>query len=280
MAFLYNIKELNELLENFFQLINTRIVVFDDQFHEIISFPVHQTSFCKLIRTFPSLKEKCNECDKNACKKVSRLSEPYIYKCHVNLTEAIVPIKMDNKIYGFILLGQIILDEEKEQYLLRITSYLDSHNIKKEKAILAIQEQTVMSKIKLIAACKILQKNATTLIYTKAIALKKNKVADQIETYINLNLDKELSIDIICDKFNISKSRLCSISKADYGIGIAKYIRLARVQKAKELLLDTDTTIYLIAIKIGINDYNYFTKVFKSITGLTPSEYRKNGYNL
>ena len=48
------------------------------------------------------------------------------------------------------------------------------------------------------------------------------------------------------------------------------------MDKAKLLLGETDSPVKDIASQVGIFDYNYFTKVFKAYTGVTPSRYRKN----
>ena len=49
-----------------------------------------------------------------------------------------------------------------------------------------------------------------------------------------------------------------------------------RIRNAKELLLSTNEQVGEIARKVGIPDYNYFTKIFRKMTGQTPTQYRKN----
>ena len=46
------------------------------------------------------------------------------------------------------------------------------------------------------------------------------------------------------------------------------------LQRAKELLTDTNIPIYQIANEVGIDDYNYFTKIFKKEIGITPKDFR------
>jgi YesN/AraC family two-component response regulator len=59
---------------------------------------------------------------------------------------------------------------------------------------------------------------------------------------------------------------------------IHKYINSLRIQAAIKLLNTSFISIQDIAAHVGIDDCNYFTKVFKKEVGLTPSEYRKNLY--
>jgi len=232
-----------------------------------------------MLRKIPEIDQKCIECDQRALLRSQRIDNPYIYRCHANLTEAIIPIKSDDKIYGFFVIGQMIKKDDKELVIKTIENYKQSYPICEKDLQKAINKQTVFSSEKLESACNILQFNAKYLILTKKITLEKNKIAEQIEHYISNNLTEELSINCLCSKFSISKSTLCHIAKVYYGLGIAKYIKLTRIQKAKGLLLDTDLQICEISDCVGIDDYNYFTKMFASVVGMTPRQYRKTGYN-
>ena len=58
------------------------------------------------------------------------------------------------------------------------------------------------------------------------------------------------------------------------GKTLSRMIAERRVAAAKLLLLRSNTPISAVAESVGITDYNYFTKVFRSITGMTPSAYR------
>ena len=57
---------------------------------------------------------------------------------------------------------------------------------------------------------------------------------------------------------------------------VTRLISQRRVQAAKRLLLREDIPISSVAERVGFSDYNYFTKIFKAIEGVTPSAYRKH----
>ena len=57
-------------------------------------------------------------------------------------------------------------------------------------------------------------------------------------------------------------------------MGIAAYIKKLRMEKAKELLKQTDLTISQVAAQTGFSDYNYFCRVFKKETGIPAKKYR------
>jgi two-component system response regulator YesN len=87
--------------------------------------------------------------------------------------------------------------------------------------------------------------------------------------------DTELNLNIICSYLNISASRFSTIFKNTTGETFMEVLIRIRMQKAKELLENTDLKNYEIAEKVGFSDPHYFSIVFKKMTGKTPSEYAK-----
>jgi len=74
---------------------------------------------------------------------------------------------------------------------------------------------------------------------------------------------------------NLSVCRFIRKFKETMNISPIKYIEKIRMDKSKELLTNTDLTIYEISEVVGYNDPFYFSKVFKRNTGLSPTAYRK-----
>jgi len=99
------------------------------------------------------------------------------------------------------------------------------------------------------------------------------KVIDVINERYN---DPELSIKEISKKVFLNHTYLCAVFKKETGKTINQYITEFRIEKAKELLIE-DSTIKISAIgrNVGYPDQNYFTKIFKKIVNITPSEYRE-----
>lgn len=69
-------------------------------------------------------------------------------------------------------------------------------------------------------------------------------------------------------------SYLSCLFKKKTGVNISRYVNQVRVEAAKELLDTTTKCITEICFEVGFNDSNYFAKVFKQITAMTPKEYR------
>ena len=76
----------------------------------------------------------------------------------------------------------------------------------------------------------------------------------------------------------ISKNKLYSLFKKYNKLTVYQYITEKRMSEAKKLLISTDLTIKEISFSVGIDDYNYFIKLFKKFTNVAPLQYRKTFY--
>ncbi len=94
--------------------------------------------------------------------------------------------------------------------------------------------------------------------------------------YIEKNYaDPDLNLNSVCSYLSISTSRFSTIFKNITGETFMEVLIRIRMQKAKELLENTDLKNYEIAEKVGFSDPHYFSLSFKKMTGKTPSEYAR-----
>ena len=94
--------------------------------------------------------------------------------------------------------------------------------------------------------------------------------------FIDANYSQPLSVEEIAREVCLSPSRLSHIVKEELGSTLGGYISKIRIDKAKNLLVDTETSISQIALEVGFPDQSYFTKVFKKIEKCTPKAFRQN----
>jgi two-component system, response regulator YesN len=92
--------------------------------------------------------------------------------------------------------------------------------------------------------------------------------------YINHNYRKDLSLKEISQEIGLSLYYFSHIFKEEVGESFVTYLNRVRIREAKKLLQETNLNIAEISYKVGYNDPNYFTRVFKEYTSMTPSDYR------
>ncbi|WP_068675480.1 helix-turn-helix domain-containing protein [Oceanobacillus sp. Castelsardo] len=94
--------------------------------------------------------------------------------------------------------------------------------------------------------------------------------------YMYAHYMEDVSLETVAQHVNLSVNYFSTIFKETTGLSFIDYITYLRIEKAKILLMKLDYTIYKIADEIGYKSSRYFSRVFKSITGVTPTQYRNS----
>ncbi len=276
MRFFIDKERLQKLLKDFYTITKIRIVVFDESFCEVASYPNHHSKYCELLRQDQEALKKCSLCDKEACEKSKRLKQTVIYQCYAGLTEAVTPIQQGDITVGYIMFGQLLRTDNKDRMWEKIYAMVSEFSVDQERLKYLFFSKDVITGEMISSVASIMQACAGYLYLSKVVSTQKDSVEARIDSYIRENISQALSVSKLCDVFGLTKTRLYEISEYSYGEGIAEHIRKLRVAKAKKLMEETEKKISEIAEECGIPDYNYFTKIFKRMNqGITPREYRK-----
>lgn len=90
------------------------------------------------------------------------------------------------------------------------------------------------------------------------------------------DIEKNISLEMYAERYHISKTYLSYLFKKEVGNSFVKYVTEVKIARAKVLLWKSDKKIYEISTSLSFDDTEYFSRIFKSITGMTPSSFRKN----
>ena len=268
----YGLEKMQELLQDFYNLTDMKICIYDDAENELCYYPEKRSSFCELLRKNEAMDKRCKECDHHAFAECRKTYKQYVYTCHAGLLECISPIIYDEKIIGYIVIGQIKTDE-KTSFSVNETTL--SENDKKQlrarfDLLPSADIKKIHSAMRILDAC-------TGYEYLKGlINASGNKIDVQLGGYGNDNLAGDLSVQTLCYRFHLSHSEIYSIFKEYFCSTPAEYVKTRRLYKACELLKNTALPVNKIAQQCGIPDYNYFSKIFKAYMGMSPRTYRKN----
>ncbi len=271
----FNIEKLEKLLKSFYILTHVRIVIYDNNFNEIVSYPQNDCDFCRHIRIDKLGEIKCHQSNLEAFKRCYQSEDLYVYKCHAGLVEAMIHLRIKDIIVGYIMFGQISDIEDDDLRFINLCKE-NVYDKNDEKIKKYIQKIEFLSEEELQASSTILLSLAKYAVSERLVSVRKEKFTYDLEQYLEEHIsDNEIRISDLSKYLSMSRTNLYNAAEKYLGMGIARYIKLYRIEKAKTLLIESDESITEIAYKVGFNDYNYFCRVFKSEVGKSAKKFKE-----
>jgi transcriptional regulator GlxA family with amidase domain len=103
-------------------------------------------------------------------------------------------------------------------------------------------------------------------------------IVRDMQEHIDAHLDDPIQVGTLAEQFGVSERTLTRRFTAATGLGPQAYLQLVRVNLAQRLLETTSDPVASISHALGYGDVNAYRRVFKQVTGLSPSDYRsQNG---
>ncbi|MBU5255573.1 AraC family transcriptional regulator [Tissierella praeacuta] len=182
----------------------------------------------------------------------------------------------DNKMEGImevlVSLQDIIVNELDIRVSMgvgTVVNSLDSIRFSHRYAMLAVQYALSIGENQIILYNEIEDSKV-------AASVNKDSIADKIEEYVLNNFARQdFSVDEIAEEVNLSLGYIRQIFRNEKGVTLNDYIISCRIDKAKELLINTDSTAKDISESVGYYDNRYFYTLFKKKVGMTTEEFRK-----
>lgn len=118
-------------------------------------------------------------------------------------------------------------------------------------------------------------KNALNVKAETANTTKHQKVHEVVE-YIVDHCAEQITLDMVADRFFVSKSYLSRIFKEVTGFTVNEFINVQKIKQAQMILTETELPIAVVAKKMGFESLTYFEKVFRRYSEISPLKYRKH----
>ncbi len=135
-------------------------------------------------------------------------------------------------------------------------------------------------KAALLKIIAVLAKEGLFFRGTDTNPVSRDKMRREVLEYLDLHYSERLYLGDIAAHFGMSPKYFCRYFKNSFGRTLMEYLHHFRIKQASALLLGTDMRIMDIAFAVGFDNFSYFIRKFKELTGMTPSEYRKSSGDL
>lgn len=234
--------------------------------------------FCQLVRSDPELSRHCERCDSRGGLEAISRGTPHIYLCHFNIVDAAIPIMMEDKYFGAIMVGQVILSSGAEELepISRLSerAKLAKHSVNYE------QYFNMLPHLSLERVQLIVDMLSQLCGYIVNEAMEKNLALEMCaaNTQHNALVANNLSAYSISNLENINKRISSAITNAYIGTGAKPAAQLSDgiVKQAMEYMYNNKNescTLEEMAEICHVSP-SYFSKLFKKTTGENYSAYR------
>jgi AraC-like DNA-binding protein/ligand-binding sensor protein len=248
--------------------------------------PVHESNalenpFCTLMAKTSRTCAACLEVQEKIAENPG--PGPRTVLCFAGLSDTAIPLRFGHELVGFLQTGQVFVGKgpEKGQFG-RLAKQLVDWGIKTDlsKVEEAWFHTRVLKPEQYQAMVRLLG------IFAQHLAIVGNQVVTQernaeppaivrAKQYIAAHQDQELSLGEVAKAVNTSSFYFCKLFKKATGLNFTDYVSRVRVEKAKNLLLNPNVRISEVAYEVGFQSLTHFNRVFRRISGESPTEYRR-----
>jgi len=207
--------------------------------------------------------------------------EPQSVTCQMGLCDSAVPLRLGNKLIGYLQTGQVFRKRPTETQFQRTFKLAREWGIEVNEADLrtAFFNTRVLSRKEHEAMVQLLAIFAQHIsMLTNQIVVRQENaqppVIARAKEFIREHQAENLSLGQVARAVNSSTFYFCKMFKKVTGVNFTSYVSRVRIEKAKDLLLNPNLRISEIAYEVGFQSLTHFNRVFKKFLGQSPTEYR------
>ena len=249
---------------------------------ESFELPFHgkknENPFCAFLADRKGASSFCLQTQERLSKQQGQ--QPCSVRCPFGLTETRVPVQLGDRLIGFLQVGQVFTQPPKLTAFKKTVRHLFPIGSASEKKLLELWKKTpVIPAEKYAATVQLLKFFAKQLSgLSNQIVIEEANAESPVITrargYIAAHKIEALSLATVAKVAGASVFHFCKIFHKSTGLNFTEYVARARVEAAREGLLNPNRRISEIAYDVGFQSLTQFNRTFKRIFGQSPSEYR------
>ena len=207
--------------------------------------------------------------------------EPQTVTCQLGLCDTAVPVRLGDKLIGYLQTGQLFRRKPTETQFQRTLKLAREWGVEVSEPelraayfnsrLLSTREHEAMVKLLAIFAQHI------SMLMNQIVVRQENAeppVIAKAKEFIREHQAENLSLGQVAKAVNTSTFYFCKMFKKFTGVNFTDYVSRVRIEKAKDLLLNPNLRISEIAYEVGFQSLTHFNRVFKRILGQSPTDYR------
>jgi AraC-like DNA-binding protein/ligand-binding sensor protein len=250
---------------------------------ETFDLPFHgkrmENAFCAMMARRNS---SCSACLLTQDKlRQAALEKTATVICAHGLCEAAVPVRLGDKVIGFLQTGQVLLEKPSSAKVEKVVAHAREQGSEEKPEALrdAYLKTPVISREKFLSTLQLLN------IFGELLSIKSNQVAvaqanaespvvTKAKKIIQDRHAEELSLGQVAQEVHVSPFYLCKLFRKATGMTFTEFVSRTRMEKAKSLLLNPNLRVSEIVYEVGFQSLTHFNRVFKKMMGESPTGFR------
>jgi AraC-like DNA-binding protein/ligand-binding sensor protein len=239
----------------------------------------NESPFCALVLETSRACGSCLQVQEKLA--AGAVEEPHTVACPAGLCDTAVPVRLGDRLIGFLQTGQVFRKEPTEAQFGRTLRLVEEWGVHVDQTKLkeAYFNTRVVPTKQHEAIVKLLAIFAQHLsMLSNQVLLQQDNseppVITRAKEYIQEHQTEHLRLGHVAKAVNTSTFYFCKMFKKVTGINFTDYLSRVRIEKSKNLLLNPNLRVSEIAFEVGFQSLTHFNRVFKKILGQSPTQYR------
>lgn len=274
MILKFDKEKLNSILSDYSRVTGVSIALVDSDFEFMASSDGKGCKFCRILQEADNA-YRCRNSDLELLRKCKLSGKAETHECHAGLFDVAVPLMANGEFIAYIILGRIGRNSDFGSILPKISWYKgDIDILETEFSKLAYYDEEGINSIANIAVAV-----AAYILGDGVVRPQYNFIAEKAAQYISDNLQKNITVNLLCHNLGVSKNLLYEAFRTAFGCTVKEYVSEKRISRAMKLLFETEIPVCEIADSVGIYNHAYFSRIITQRVGCSPLKYRRNANN-
>ncbi len=264
--------EVQSLLDNFAEILDIRVTFFSVDGRTLRrGCQMRNSEYCRIVQEELGTLEHCLSMDTDKRREAERCRGIVDYQCHAGLREAIAPIFIQDRLAGFMMIGQFrISDAPPECILNRCRGQED-----REALVAAFRQLPRISIEKLNSVLGLFKVLIDYVVVRELAVLQGDRLRNDIDRYLEVHCTEDIRLSDMARKLGKSVSTISQFLRRNYQTSFKELLIERRLARAEAFWhAHPNATVGEAAFAAGFSDQFYFSRVFRRRRGIPPGEYR------
>ncbi len=237
----------------------------------------HEAPYCALMAATSRACANCLQMQEKLAQGAKTAS--HTMECGSGLTETAVPVKLGERLIGYLQTGQVFSRKPTTKQFERAAELMADSGLERQQLKEAFFATRVMAPKQQASATKLLS------IFAEHLSMLSNQVVvhqenaeppaiTKAKAFIEEHLAEEVRLAQVAKHVGMSSYYFCKIFRKGTGVNFTDYLSRVRIERARNLLLNPNLRISEIAYDVGFQSLTHFNRVFRRVLGQSPTEYR------